>query len=244
MWICFTVMGNAIAQFWNDEWRTIISVASPFIALILAYYLGKLRRWWEMRNPIKVTYLIPKEKYREISYPGAGSDEKTPNELVIGIGYYRVMHLIIPKREIDIGAIKLRFRGPNENKPISRGEDNPYWIEEISSRSGQPSPSQYINWEGEVYPFPDLAELPLHLIKNVPLYIGNAIETTGAWEGEIILHFPIYKWRMIEKSLKFRVMDGGSDDIPFLEGKRNRHGKHKEIQEREDSKQKTISSNS
>ena len=246
MWGMVTCMIYAIANFIGDipeEWKFVITVAAPFVAALIILIANPILRRCKMHNLLKVTYLIPRKQYGEISFLGAGNKEEAHSELTVGIGYYRVMHLIIPKREIDIGSVKLRFSGPAKNKPNQRGVDNPYWIGEISGRSDQPVPTQYLNWDGEVYPFPDIMEFPLHLIKKEPLIIGNGIETIGAWEGEIILVFPIYKWRRIEKSLKFRVTDGSSDDIPFLSGERNSHGRHKEIQERYDSKQKTIPSN-
>uniref|UniRef100_A0A6M3L6W1 Uncharacterized protein n=1 Tax=viral metagenome TaxID=1070528 RepID=A0A6M3L6W1_9ZZZZ len=243
MWGMVTCVIYAIANFIRDipeEWKFVITVAAPFVAALILLIANPIWRWYKMHNPLKVTYLIPRTQYSEISFLGAGNEEGTPSELTVGIGYYRVIHLIIPKREIDIGSVKLRFSGPAKNKPKQRGVDNPYWISDISGRSDQPVPNQYLNWDGEVYSFPDIMKLPLHLIKKEPLIIGNGIETIGAWEGEIILVFPIYKWRRIEKSLKFRVTDGSSDDIPFLRGERNPHGRYKEIQERYDSNKEMV----
>ena len=97
----------------SDEARFVIQVAASFVAALFLLIANPVWRWFKMHDPFKVTYLIPREKYREISFPGAESEEKTASELTVGIGYYRVMHLIIPKREIDISSVKLRFSGPN-----------------------------------------------------------------------------------------------------------------------------------
>ena len=241
-------MISIIAEFLKsipDEWRLFFQILAPFIALLVAYLLGKLMKWWIMHNPLKASYLIPRRDYREALFEGAGVEEQTRDSLSVGVGNYRVMHLIKAKREIDIGPIVLRLKGPEKNKPRPDGVANPYIVDDAPRYGSQPEypeHTEYRNWNGEIYPLPD--KWPRHLLSGDDWYIGNKIETFGDWDGEIILTLPIHGWKTIQKGFRLCVVEGElKDDIPFLEGNRRTDGKYKEIKAREESRQKTISPN-
>ena len=179
-------------------------------------------------NPIKLTYVIPKRDYRMVLFEGAGPVEQEATCLTVGIGTYRIMHLVKPKSDISVNPVILRVCGPDRNKPLPGGSDNPHVIEEIVGRMDIDRPTkEYRNWNGEVYP--SHRGWPIHVMKGERWYLGNRLETFGPWQGEIVLSFPILDSRIIQQRLPFYVVDEeGRDCIPFLRGTRTKDGKTKE----------------
>ena len=187
--------------------------ASVVVALALIAFSRWVRRKFLMRNPLELHYLIPQNKYPEASFTGAPDEESKPDCLTVGIGKYRLMHVVTPKTDILTDAIILRFEGPGKDKPKRSGPDNPFIIKPIEGAIG----TFYLDWWGDVQPSPE--GWPRYLHSGDTLVIGNRIETLGPWEGIAYFEIPLRGSPVIIKRLPFEVVeDKSADQIPFLKG--------------------------
>lgn len=197
------------------SWGAIAAILGAIIlslsTAIILYKWG--RRKYVLKNPLDVQYLIPKREYPEASFNGAPREEIKPVSLTVGIGRYRLMHVITPRVDIIVDPIVLRFEGSDKNKPKRYGSDNPFIVNEIPGRGGP----QYLDWWGDIHP--TYQGWPRYLHLGDTLVIGNRIETTGPWQGKAYFEFPIRDVKVIVKKLTFTVKeDEQADQIPFLKG--------------------------
>jgi len=68
----------------------IAAIIAASVSVITGIVL--LIRWMSrkrlVKNPLEVTYLIPRNKYPAASFDGAPDEENTPKTLTVGIGRY------------------------------------------------------------------------------------------------------------------------------------------------------------
>lgn len=211
-------------------WGIITAATAPFAALLVSWLLSTVINWWRWRDPLVVKYVIPQKDYREVLFEGAPPNQELRESLTVGLGSYRVLHLVEPKRSMMTAPIVLGFDGPSQHKPRSLGVDNPFIVDEVLGHRAQREVEQLKNWHGEVYPI--IEGWPRQFAANEEWFFGNRVETTGVWDGTMVLTFRIHGVGLRRKSLNFRVSDK-ADDIPFLEGERGKDGKHKERKARE-----------
>lgn len=188
------------------------SVAAIIAAVCLVggiiYSVCKWRKKRQKLQDLMVHYLIPQSKYPNASFIGAPEQEEKPEQLIVGIGTYRLMHVITPKTDILIDPIILRFEGANKNIPKRYGTDNPFVVEILNDGS-------YRDWWGDVQPPPE--NWPRYLHYGDTLVIGNRIETVGQWSGKAYFEFRVRNEPVIIKKLGFTVSENPQDDqIPFL----------------------------
>ena len=162
-----------------------------------------------LADPLIVEHFIPQSTYKLRAFAGAPDEEGFPEELVIGIGKYRILQRVMAKTELIVGSVVLHLDGPPENSPQVGERDNPYIIERLPE-------GQVRDWHGVV--LPDMTGVwPRQYDEGVYVMIGNSIETTTEWEGHIRLAFSIHGAKRVSYRLRFRV-SAHEDMIPFLRG--------------------------
>lgn len=176
---------------------------------------GKISRWWLLRDPIRLTFLIPQCKYPEKQYIGALPWELRPTNLTMGIGRYYLLFIFETKITLaTTNSPYIQFRGEEHNKPkMETDYSNPFNVETIHEPDGT---LLHKDWWGNIR--------PRHPQEVGPYYAGSSgslsrqIQTFGDWNGEILVEFYVKeKERPIEKSLKLKVSSKAEvDQIPFL----------------------------
>lgn len=215
-WILFWGMITVVMANSGTDWGLIVSgITLAIVAGGAGWGIYKwIRHWRCFRNPIELTYLIPKNKYPATTFDGAPDNEIRPNKLVVGIGIYKILHRLTPKADVLIDALVLRFKGPEKNKPISYGPDNPYIVERIEKPSG----AYYRDWWGDIQPVS--AGYPRYIHARDTLAIGNRVETFGIWHGKAYFEVPIRNERVITVELDFKVTGKADEEqTPFLKVK-------------------------
>ena len=77
--------------------------------------------------------------------------------------------------------------------------------------------NQYIDWNGELKTTEEF-DFPREVTKGDTGYVVRVIETSGPWEGHVVVILGL-RGRFARSKLyplPFRVTDDGADDVPFL----------------------------
>jgi len=194
---------------------SIAAIIAGVIALASAIII--VSRWLYRRKQLKdlleVYYLIPQYQYPATQFRGAPSAEERLCDLTMGIGCYRIMFITVPKTNFSVDNMRILFSGSDRNKPKDYGYDNPFVVEPLTDTLGR---QQFRDWWGNIQPVSPEGK-PITYCKGTPGTTGRRIETTGKWDGEIVLEYFIREAHMVEKRLKLFVSDERySDQIPFL----------------------------
>lgn len=201
-----------------SQMGTVGAIIGTIIGVCTIIYTAwrKIPRWWLLRDPLKLTYLIPQYQYPEKQFVGALPWEQKPTSLTIGIGHYYILMLVTPNITLTASNyeyIQLQGR-PSKNKPrMIMPERSPFIVEVITDSQGI---TKYKDWWGNISTA-KLHELGQYKPDTVA-FIVRQIETVGDWQGEIIATFFVKeKDRPIEKKLQLKVSSKAeADQIPFL----------------------------
>ena len=188
------------------------AVVAAIVAIALISTIIIFVRLHRPKEPVTITYLIPREYYKMRNFQGAPKKEQYPNKLIVGIGDYQIMCLIKLNLDIVVSGVTIRFNG--ENAPDNIGSSNPFIIEWKERNNGR---YIYKDWHG-IWHTPPSESSRSFPAKGMRV-MGNLIRTTGAYEGYMRVTVSIQEPKSFDyvKNLKFIVdSTGNKDQIPFL----------------------------
>lgn len=189
-------------------------IAGSISAGTLLFWLHRrLCRYLLLKNPLAITYLIPRSKYKAKVFPGAPEQEGRPSNLTIGLGKTIVMHEIIPKTDLIVDDIVMSFTG--DETPINKCSNNPYIIERIQQPHNR---FHFTDWDGEIHSVPN--DGTVRFRKKQPWKIGNLIEATKPYNGYMTITFMFRNAPTRIKILRFQVTDVETlNQTPFMKKK-------------------------
>lgn len=188
------------------SWAAISAASLAFAGILFAFIRWLVRRC--KLQHVDIRFLVPKNKYPCASFNGAPADERKPSQLTVGIGTYRLMHVIEPKTDMLIDPLVLRFEGKSDDMPERYGTDNPFIVEKLDDGSCR-------DWWGDIQPPPE--NWPRYIHHGDTVVIGNRIRTRGQWVGKVHFEVRVRNGPIIYKRLGFTVsLNSEDDEIPFL----------------------------
>ena len=201
----------------NDVGNVAAIIAAVVSLLFLAAaILTWARKRWLLRNPVKVSYLVPKAEYARAVHPGAPDEEQTPSQIVIAPGgIYELIYRLVPRQPVLLDSVRFEFWGPSNNKPQDQGESQPWVVDSETDRLGEP---KVMDWH-EVWH--QDRPLPRMLPKNQVFLLARRVRPVGEWEGTSRLLLTMRAEesgtsKVQTAELPFRVGTEDEDQLPFL----------------------------
>jgi hypothetical protein len=142
-------------------------------------------QWLKWRDPVTVSFLLPKERYTLKTFPGAPKTEVTQDSLTIGTGSYDVMIQVRAMLDLDITQLRVLLdEGGDGERPRQLGV--------VPSRLSQTiSPDhrdrhRYVDWNGEVRVSEDF-EWPRFVHEGDSCLVTQRLRTHGDWKGNLVV---------------------------------------------------------
>jgi hypothetical protein len=195
-----------------SSWFGIVGGALIVIGAAYVVY-----QWWRWRDPVRVTFLIPKAKYAEKRFEGAQETEQTPTSLTVGVGRYEV--IIQVQEKLDLEILQARFildeEGQGARPVIREAPPSRFLRETAADYLGR---HQYLDWNGELRTSEDF-DFPREVLRDDTGVLTRIVETSGPWEGDIVIPLALRGSRFARPAhprLRFKV-DPDADEVPFLQ---------------------------